>query len=35
MNQGFLFWVGVVDKAGGAMTDARAWLRDTFEQARV
>jgi acetyl esterase len=35
MNHGFLFWVGLVDKAGDAMTEACAWLRDTFEQARV
>jgi acetyl esterase len=30
MNHGFLFWVRLVDKAGDAMAEARAWLRDTF-----
>jgi acetyl esterase len=29
MNHGFLFWVGVVDKAGLAMAEACAWLRET------
>ena len=27
MNHGFLFWVGVVDRAAGAMAEAAAWLR--------
>ncbi len=27
MNHGFLFWVGVVDRAGEAMAEACAWLR--------
>ncbi len=27
MNHGFLFWVGRVDKAGGAMRECCAWLR--------
>ena len=27
MNHGFLFWVGVVDRAGGAMAEACRWLR--------
>ena len=35
MNQGFLFWVGLVDKAGDAMTEACVWLRDAFRQARL
>jgi acetyl esterase len=30
MNHGFLFWVGLVDKAGDAMAEACAWLRDAF-----
>ncbi len=29
MNHGFLFWVGVVDRAGDAMAEACAWLRRT------
>jgi acetyl esterase len=28
MNHGFLFWVGVVDRAGEAMAEACAWLRE-------
>lgn len=28
MNHGFLFWVGIVDRAGAAMDEACAWLRD-------
>ncbi len=28
VNHGFFFWVGIVDKAGAAMDDACAWLRD-------
>ena len=31
MNHGFLFWVGLVDKAGGAMTEVCRWLRDAFK----
>ena len=27
MNHGFLFWVGVVDRAALAMAEAAAWLR--------
>jgi acetyl esterase len=27
MNHGFLFWVGVVDRAGEAMAECCAWLR--------
>ena len=27
MNHGFLFWVGVVDRAGEAMAEACRWLR--------
>jgi acetyl esterase len=30
MNHGFLFWVGLVDKAGDAMAEACAWLREAF-----
>jgi acetyl esterase len=30
MNHGFLFWVGVVDRAGPAMADACDWLRRAF-----
>jgi hypothetical protein len=33
MNHGFLFWVGLVDKAGDAMAEACAWLRDAFKPA--
>jgi acetyl esterase len=35
MNHGFLFWIGLVDKAGEAMAEACAWLRDAFRQARM
>ena len=35
MNHGFLFWVGLVDKAGEAMAEACAWLRDAFKPARL
>jgi acetyl esterase len=31
VNHGFMFWVGVVDKAGAAMNGACAWLRRVFE----
>ncbi|HJU14966.1 MAG TPA: alpha/beta hydrolase [Stellaceae bacterium] len=30
MNHGFLFWAGIVDEAGAAMTETCAWLRRTF-----
>ena len=30
VNHGFMFWAGVVDKAGVAMNEARGWLRHTF-----
>lgn len=30
MNHGFLFWVGLVDGAGSAMTEACAWARRAF-----
>jgi acetyl esterase len=30
VNHGFMFWVGVVDKAGAAMTEACDWLRGVF-----
>jgi acetyl esterase len=30
VNHGFMFWVGVVDKAGAAMTEACEWLRGIF-----
>ena len=33
MNHGFLFWVGVVDKAGEAMAEACDWGRKTFAAA--
>jgi acetyl esterase len=33
MNHGFLFWVGVVDKAGPAMNACCEWLRDCFATA--
>jgi hypothetical protein len=31
MNHGFLFWVGLVDKAGAAMAEVCRWLRDAFK----
>ncbi|MFL5266938.1 MAG: alpha/beta hydrolase [Stellaceae bacterium] len=34
VNHGFMFWVGVVDKAGAAMSEACRWLRDTFASTR-
>lgn len=34
MNHGFLFWVGLVDKACDAMAEACAWVQEAFEQAR-
>ena len=30
VNHGFMFWTGVVDKAGAAMTESNAWLRSVF-----
>jgi acetyl esterase len=30
VNHGFMFWVGVVDKAGVAMAEACEWLRGVF-----
>jgi len=33
MNHGFLFWVGVVDRAGMAMAETCGWLRDVCGQA--
>jgi acetyl esterase len=30
VNHGFMFWVGVVDKAGMAMSEACEWLRGVF-----
>ena len=30
VNHGFMFWVGVVDKARVAMNEACKWLRDVF-----
>jgi acetyl esterase len=30
VNHGFMFWVGVVDKAGAAMNEACEWLRGGF-----
>ena len=30
MNHGFFFWVGIVDKAGAAMAESCAWLREIF-----
>jgi acetyl esterase len=34
VNHGFMFWVGVVDKAGAAMNEACNWLRGVFAGAR-
>lgn len=34
VNHGFMFWVGVVDKAGAAMNEACEWLRRAFPEAR-
>lgn len=34
MNHGFLFWVGVVDRAGEAMAEACRWLRAQGPQRR-
>ena len=30
VNHGFMFWTGVVDKAGNAMNEACEWLREVF-----
>jgi len=30
VNHGFMFWVGVADKAGAAMNEACEWLRGAF-----
>jgi acetyl esterase len=30
VNHGFMFWAGVVDKAGAAMAQACEWLRRVF-----
>jgi acetyl esterase/lipase len=30
MNHGFFFWAGVVDKAGAAVAESTAWLREIF-----
>ncbi len=35
VNHGFMFWVGVVDKAGAAMNEAGDWLRGVFAQKHV
>ena len=34
VNHGFLFWVGLVDKAGEAMAETCAWARQTFAEHR-
>jgi acetyl esterase len=34
VNHGFMFWVGVVDKAGAAMSQACDWLRGVFAAPR-
>lgn len=34
VNHGFMFWVGVVDKAGAAMNEACEWLRRIFAGSR-
>ncbi len=34
VNHGFMFWVGVVDKAGTAMNEACGWLGGIFADAR-
>jgi acetyl esterase len=34
VNHGFMFWVGVVDKAGVAMNEAGDWLRGIFAAPR-
>ena len=32
VNHGFMFWVGIVDKAGAAMNQACEWLRRAFAE---
>ena len=34
VNHGFMFWVGIVDKAGAAMDEACDWLRGVFAGSR-
>ncbi|MGC2411662.1 MAG: alpha/beta hydrolase [Stellaceae bacterium] len=34
VNHGFMFWVGVVDKAGQAMNETCVWLRSVFAEHR-
>ena len=34
VNHGFMFWVGIVDKAGKAMNESCDWLRAAFAQPR-
>ena len=34
VNHGFMFWVGIVDKADAAMSEACAWLRRIFATAQ-
>ena len=34
VNHGFMFWVGIVDKAGAAMSQACNWLRSIFNAPR-
>ena len=34
VNHGFMFWTGVVDKAGSAMNEACEWLREIFANPR-
>jgi acetyl esterase len=35
VNHGFMFWTGIVDKAGAAMNESCAWLRGVFAEASV
>jgi acetyl esterase len=34
VNHGFMFWVGIVERAGTAMNEACAWLCGIFATAR-
>ena len=34
VNHGFMFWVGIVEKADAAMSEACAWLRRIFAAAQ-
>jgi acetyl esterase len=34
VNHGFMFWVGIIEKAGAAMDEACAWLRGIFAAGR-